>query len=298
MESTISRQVPSGADLIRAAIKRSPRLQAAVASRSAQWSIQTIRGACAVRPSAVFIANQMLSPHVRWYRLRDSGLKVALRHRSRDVAILNEIFGGTGGVNGYAPPPAVADLLDASHSPRILDLGANIGLFGLYMLGRWPAARLTAFEPDPDNATLLEQIVAANELQAQWQVRRSACSNQPGTISFAAGRLSESRVAQSDDAGTIDVAAVDVFDEDHAVHLAKIDIEGAEWSILTDPRLPELQAHAIVLEWHTRNCPQPDPRATAAGLLGRAGYTEVLDVAGTQESDVDGVIWAWRPITR
>ena len=49
---------------------------------------------------------------------------------------------------------------------------------------------------------------------------------------------------------------VDVFAtlEGH-VALLKIDIEGAEWAILEDPRLAALDAEAIVLEWHAMGCP-------------------------------------------
>jgi FkbM family methyltransferase len=282
-------------DLIRAAIRRSPALRAAVASPPIQWTVQTMRGASAVRPASSFVANQLRSTQVRSYRLRESGLSVAIRHRSRDVAILNEIFGGTGGFEGYAPPPEVAAWLDDAAAPRVMDLGANIGLFGLYILSRWPAAQLTAFEPDPDNAALLRHTVAANGLNEFWQVQAAACSNRGGTIPFAAGLLSEARIAEPGELGTIDVPMVDVFAEDSNVDLLKIDIEGAEWAILTDPRLSDLKARAVVLEWHTRDCPAPDPRAEAVRLLRAAGYTNVLDVGDSPVRRTDGVLWAWRP---
>jgi FkbM family methyltransferase len=285
--------MPAGSQLIRGAIRRSPALHAAVSSRPAQWSIQTMRAASAVRPSGEFMANQMRAEHVASYRLRESGLRATIRHRSRDVAILNEIFGGTGGINGYAPPSEVAAALDESQSPRIMDLGANIGLFGLYVLGRWPTARITAFEPDPDNAALLERTIAANSLQRQWHLRRSACSNCAGTMPFAAGLFSEARIADPGEAGTVEVQTVDLFAEDHDLDLLKIDIEGGEWPILTDPRLAELKARAVVLEWHARGCPVPDAHSAARDLLSAAGYAQLLDV-GEPQGHTDGVIWAWR----
>src|ERR1700757_3441868 len=148
------------ADLIRAAIRRSSGLRAAVESPPLQWTIQTVRGASALRPAPRFVVNQCRPTRARAYRLRNSGLSVAVRHRSRDVAILNEIFGGTGGLNCYAPPPEIAAWLDGLAAPRVIDLGANIGLFGLYVFGRWPTASLTAFEPDPTNAALLHKTIA------------------------------------------------------------------------------------------------------------------------------------------
>jgi FkbM family methyltransferase len=287
--------MPADSHFLRAAISRSSGLRTAVKSRPAQWTIQTARGASALRPAPRFIASQFRSMCVRSYRLRGSGLSVTLRHRSRDVAILNEIFGGTGGINCYAPPDDVGAWLDGLGSPQVLDLGANIGLFGLYVFGRWPTARLTGFEPDPNNAVLLRHTISANNLAQQWTISGSACSNRAGTVRFVAGRLSESRIADRDEVGTIEVGVVDLFAEDHDVDLMKIDIEGAEWSILADSRLRDLKARALVLEWHAGGCPEADPRAAATRLLRAAGYTHTLDVGDTLKRTGTGVTWAWRP---
>lgn len=281
--------------LARSVIRRSPVLRATVGSAPVQWTIQTMRGASVVRPVSRFVANQLRPSQVRTYQLHESGLSVSMRHRSRDVAILNEIFGGTGGISCYAPPSEVATLLDHADRPRFMDLGANIGLFGLYVLGRWPAARITAFEPDPDNAALLQQTIASNNLGQCWHLHRSACSNRCGTVAFAAGLLSEARIAETGQAGTIEVPVVDVFSEDHDVELLKMDIEGAEWGILTDPRLSSLKARSIVLEWHARGCPEPDPHAAVVRLLRAAGYANTLDVGHRPAHHSNGVIWAWPP---
>lgn len=286
--------MPVHSELVRSAIRRSPRLRAAVAARPVQWTIQTVRGASAVRPASTFVVNQLRPSQVRTYRLCESGLSVSMRHRSRDVAILNEIFGGTGGINCYAPPIEVAALLDRADPPRIMDLGANIGLFGLYVLGRWPAAQITAFEPDPDNAALLQHAVASNNLDQSWRVHRSACSNRRGTVAFASGLLSEARMAEPGEAGTIVVPVADVFREDHDVDLLKMDIEGAEWPILADPRMSDLKARAIVLEWHARGCRDPNPHTAVVRLLHAAGYANTVDISDDPAHRSNGVIWAWR----
>ena len=208
---------------------------------------------------------------------------------------LTEIFGGTSGINCYAPPPEIVAWLGGVESPRIMDLGANIGLFGLYVFGRWPAARLRAFEPDPGNASLLRRTIAANHLDERWSVRGSACSNRAGTIPFIAGLLSESRIAEDGELGTIDVPMVDLFNEDHDVDLLKIDIEGAEWPILTDARLSGLKARSIVLEWHSGGCPETDPHVGAIRLLRGSGYTRTLDVGDPSVHTGNGISWAWRP---
>ena len=64
--------------------------------------------------------------------------------------------------------------------------------------------------------------------------------------------------------------AADVFPYLEGADLVKIDIEGGEWPILSDPRFAELEARALVLEYHPHLCPGPDPRECADGLLARA----------------------------
>lgn len=249
------------------------------------------------------------------YRLRNSGLTIFLRHRTRDVDVLNEIFGSTGGRNSYEPPSAIASALDAKPSLRVLDLGANIGLFGVYVLGRWPRAAIRSFEPDPTNLRLLARLIAANELEGCWSVADVAVANQTGEMSFAAGLFADSHLTvatdqraagdrrveknhtlaedgpRSEDGQTITVHTVDIFDEDHDVDLMKIDIEGGEWSILTDARLGNLKADVLALEWHARGCPEPDAHASTVRLLRGAGYSRIEEI---ESGDGSGLLWAWR----
>ena len=289
---------------LRDAIDGVPALRMAVKTRPVQHAVQVVRGARVVTDPLRFAALELGGSRTASHRLRTSGLTFLIRHRTRDMNILNEIFGGTSAHLCYEPPPEVAARIDADPAPRMLDLGANIGLFGVYALGRWPRARIHSFEPDPANLNLLRLVVGVNDLDARWSVTDAAVANHAGAMSFEAGRYSDSRlVAPSQPAAeetepdtgstpdTIEVQSVDLFAEDHQVSLLKMDIEGGEWSILTDPRLESLKADAIVLEWHTRGCPEPDARATAGRLLQAAGFGRLEDVEYGQGS---GVLWAWR----
>jgi FkbM family methyltransferase len=204
---------------------------------------------------------------------------VHVRHRTRDIAILAEIF--TAGT--YQPPAA----LDLNGPLRIMDLGGNVGLFGLYALQRWNVASLRSYEPDPANAQLLKATARHHD---QWDVIESAVSNATGEMRFAVGRYSESRAA-TDDEEAITVPVVDLFDEP-AADLWKIDIEGGEWPILTDPRLPELQARTVVLEWHARQSPEPDAPGHASRLLADAGF--VHQYHEPRRFDSNGLLWTWR----
>lgn len=201
-----------------------------------------------------------------------------VRHRTRDLDMLTEVFH-----RGCYEPPA--DLrLDGVL--RVADIGANVGMFGLYALRRWDVAELRSYEPDPANLRLLRQTAGPH---AAWTVADAAVSNRAGALRFAAGLFSESRAANPDEPG-IEVPVVDLFEEP-PVGLLKLDIEGGEWPILADPRLPQLEAWAIVMEWHARGCPTDDPCGHASEVLGAAGYVHQRrgDACAS-----NGLLWAWR----
>ncbi len=70
-----------------------------------------------------------------------------------------------------------ADLPPLPPRPTVFDAGANIGLFSLYVLGRWPDARVYAFEPAPEVYQALERNLA---LHARAEPRRLALGRFPG----------------------------------------------------------------------------------------------------------------------
>jgi FkbM family methyltransferase len=254
-------------------------------------TIGALRAARVLRPAGRFLVCETRVGTVGGYALRGGDLTVHLRHGSRDVEIFNEIFSGRR--MAYEPPPEVATTLDTLGPLRIGDLGGNIGLFGVYALGRWPVAALRSYEPDPANAALLRATIAANHITARWELAQVAVSNAHTSASFETGLLSESRLAAAGhrSTNTIEVSVVDLF-EQPPVDLLKIDIEGAEWAILGDARLASHPARALVLEWHSRMCPAPKARHAARGLLETAGY-EVID-ADRSETLSNGVMWGLR----
>jgi FkbM family methyltransferase len=282
----------SASVLARRAARSAP-LRRIVKSPPVQALVQTQRGARAVEGTTQFALAQLRgrrTPLV--YALRDHpDTRVAVRHRSRDVAMLNEIFGGTGGRLAYEVPDGIAPLPQGS---KVLDLGGNVGLFALYAKAAWSAGEVRSFEPDPSNFGVLERARVANRHADgfAWTSVQAAVSNCAGTLRFSAGHASESRLSLGPDETAIDVAVVDIFEEDHDVDLAKLDIEGGEWSILADPRFAAFGARRLVMEWHAYLCPAPDAHGTAQRLLREAGYTIVLDEPSA--GGRNGKLWAHR----
>jgi FkbM family methyltransferase len=243
--------------------------------------LQTARAARLVRPAAQLCARQAVASPPGSYTLRSSGRRVHVRHRSRDLDILTEVFGrGT-----YAPPYAARSVL--SSPLDVLDLGGNVGLFGLYALDRFDVRSLCSYEPDRDNARLLEETARPYD---RWTVVRAAASNRAGELDFRGGLFSESRMALPGEPATT-VPAHDVLATCPA-DLVKIDIEGGEWAILADPRLPRTSWRAVVIEWHHLACPAGDDAgAEASRLLAAAGFTQQ---ARGDECPTNGLLWAWR----
>jgi FkbM family methyltransferase len=260
------------------AVLRRPR-----AARVASVLIQ----ASTVHKSARFVYRELsASGRLARYGLRGSRREVFIRHNTADPLVLDEIF-YTG---HYELPEHVVALLDGlGRPPRILDLGANIGLFGVWALDRFPGARITAFEPDPTNADVARRCIEANGDADRLQLIEAAAMDRDGGVEFLSGVFSRSRIESGE--GTIQVKAVDVFPFLENVDFAKVDIEGGEWSILGDPRFRRLRVPAIVLEYHPDQAPGPDPRAMALQAVRGAGYeAEVVDEFGPGQ----GMLWAWR----
>lgn len=244
--------------------------------------VATLLRSSAVRESGRFAFREATgSRAVHRYRLRESGLVAVVRHGTPDVPTLDEVFYQ----RQYELPEAVLARLEPG--ARIVDLGANIGLFGLFVEPRVQDVRLTALEPDPANFAVLRACRDANGLG--WTLVEAAAATRAGTVPFTAGRFSLSQVGPGD--ATSEVEAVDAFEHLREADLAKIDIEGSEWELLADERLAPAGPRALVLEYHPRHAPGADATAEVRRLLASAGY-ETGPPRPTAEGH--GVIWAWR----
>jgi FkbM family methyltransferase len=274
--------------VIRRLIDRYPAVRCIVKSRLLQVILQTWRASRSLSPRAAFIVRQLKgTPTVSRYRLGGQQISLHLRHRTRDVDIFNEVFGGMGGRCGYEAPAPIAESL-RSKPIDVLDLGGNIGLFALYAFTQWNVRSLTSYEPDPWNASILRMTIAANQLS--WHIEEAAVSNRGGTLRFVPGLFSEGRAAEQDE-DAIDVRMVDFFEIVAGMQLVKIDIEGSEWPILGDPRLGTLQAEAVVMEWHGRDSPRGARRA-AIDAFENSGYRLARD--DPSPSLANGLIWMYR----
>jgi FkbM family methyltransferase len=256
-------------------------------SAGLRWRRRRLSQAARVlRPRLAFLVGEIRGG-TRRYRIGPRS--VLLRHRSRDIDIVNEIWGAT---PSYEPPLALAARL-ADGPLVVVDLGGNIGLFGVFAFARWDLASLTSFEPDPANAALLRRVSEINRLEHRWTVRECAVANFSGQAQLLSLGSPESHLLEQSGAGA-PVQVSDLFEFEHPIDLLKIDREGGEWALLADERLRSLDAAIIVMEWHWRGAPAPDARAAAVALLRDGGYE--IDSEMTGEAAAVGMLWASRPL--
>jgi FkbM family methyltransferase len=230
------------------------------------------------------------TPTIGRYHLRDSGLAIHVRHHVlEDLATLVQTFSK----GHYVAPPDVRRVLERLGRPlHAMDLGANIGMFGAWFLSQWPDGRVTAYEADPDNARVHELTTAANRGVARWELVAAAAGTSDGEVRFASGHATNSRLARDDDYDALTVPQHDVIARARDVDFLKVDIEGAEWALVHDPRFSELSAAIVAFEYHRERCPDRDPLMAATQALERAGYHVVPGDLDAEPGE--GMVWGWR----
>ena len=163
--------------------------------------------------------------------------------------------------------------------PRILDCGANIGLASIYFKRRYPHAKLTAFEPDPRLASICRGNLAVTNETEQVELKEAAVWTADGTVEFICEGTDSGAIASLDEpiqgplARVPSVRLRDCLDE--PVDLLKLDVEGAELSVLDDCFDRLCNVRAMFVEIHESN---PCRRQTGSmfDLLTTAGF--VFDV--------------------
>lgn len=156
--------------------------------------------------------------------------------------------------------------------PRILDLGANIGLSVLYFKQLYPQAQITALEADPAIFRYAVQNVHGNGFRDVELVNKAAW-NENTVLRFHSEGADGGRVAADGDGQVTEVEALDVGELLAAGNFdfLKIDIEGAEQVVLpaAAPYLAGIKY--VFLEYHSRP-EQPQNLGALLGLLEAQGF--------------------------
>jgi FkbM family methyltransferase len=230
-----------------------------------------------------FILNDLLlaRQQIRTYVLR-TGQPVMLKHR-RDTEAFHELYRS----GEYEPPEALASRLNGTRD--IVDLGGNIGMFTHWAAQEWPEARITSFEPVPENTEVFRKWLTLSGIDAE--LKESCALTHNGVMHISSGSGAGTVLAEGTASAGEGLPGVDVFPHLAEADLVKMDIEGGEWPILADPRMAALHNITLVLEYHRAGAPFLPADAAARSLLEEAGFTVGH---GHHNYWGHGILWAWK----
>jgi FkbM family methyltransferase len=200
-------------------------------------------------------------------------VRFRIRHRTDDTGVFHEIF-----CDGFYRLPRCARqaIEEDSVSSLVVDLGANIGLYGAWVRRLWPNAKVIAFEPDEESAKTYREFMDLNDLGDRWELIQACAGTRSGTRSFESGKDSESRIVADEAGAASTVTMIDVFPYLKNADVIKMDIEGGEWEIILDPRWSQVGARAVLMEYHPHLCPSDDAKSCAIRALENAGFAVEL----------------------
>jgi FkbM family methyltransferase len=149
--------------------------------------------------------------------------------------------------------PGIPQLTEA-WPPRVLDIGANVGAFGLWVRHKWPGARVDSYEPNPRAFAVLHENWDREPFHWRIHARGVAALAGRARLHEGKGNLGEASI-HADVGGSKPDEGVDVELEDAAelpdAEVVKVDTEGCEVEILDR----YLQTHRVaptlvMLEYH------------------------------------------------
>jgi hypothetical protein len=138
----------------------------------------------------------------------------------------------------------------------------------------------------------ISRHLSINGFQNRVQIVEAAADVENGITYLRDGGSSS---AVSEAPADFTVQKLDVFDWlDGEIDVLKIDIEGGEYKLLSDPRFERVKARTVVLEWHQRSEFTQD-RQWCENRLQSLGYRTRL---GTEDLPLAGLLWAFAPERR
>jgi FkbM family methyltransferase len=149
----------------------------------------------------------------------------------------------------------------------IIDIGANIGTFSLYMLSLYPRATIYSFEPSGETFCQLRTNMLLNS-NSDWHVFQYALWKEAGYVGFENRAYSTSSAIETGKSANETIPAMNlegIFSvcKRASVDLMKMDIEGAEEAVICGSRECLKKVKNLIVELHTDKC----GRGAAFGVL-------------------------------
>ncbi|MEM9671169.1 MAG: FkbM family methyltransferase [Cyclobacteriaceae bacterium] len=185
-------------------------------------------------------------------------------------------------------------------SPTIIDIGANVGFFSLFMFYLYPKAKLLSFEPMPFNFQVLEKY-QTKYADFDWHIEQKAISSEDQKITLHVSKIdSYTTMAtifeSSNTTKNLEVEAVSLQQviRGHAIEgidILKLDCEGSEYSILYSlPPDTIKKIKVLIVETHEGNKPE-ETNKELVKFLQNSGFRLY-----SQPDGYTGYIWGWKDI--
>lgn len=150
----------------------------------------------------------------------------------------------------------VLPLLSGTSKPLVLDIGANMGSFAVFVLAEVPSASVFSVEPGSRTYEVLERNQRAVGGD-RWTVRRLALAGRAGEARFQNFAVSSSSRLGDEGDELVPTATLDDIVHDAGggvVDLLKVDVEGGEADAFNGP-VDRLQSvRNVVIELHPDRC--------------------------------------------
>lgn len=126
-------------------------------------------------------------------------------------------------------------------SPRVLDIGANVGAFSLMARELWPTCEVTAYEPNPELFQYLQHNVG--DFATCINAAITDCKTPLRLVNDGPNRMCGHLAHCATSEVNLDVVHPDTLPE---ADIVKIDVEGGELEIVKSLRTPLL----LMVEYH------------------------------------------------
>jgi len=119
----------------------------------------------------------------------------------------------------------------------VADVGANQGLYTLWLARVATGGTVYAFEPDPDLFQCLENNVRTNQLTIISAIR-AAASNRSGTLAFTRNELNrgDNRASRHSGLEQVKAVTIDEIVASSGLDLLKVDVQGFEIDVFLGAR--------------------------------------------------------------
>lgn len=137
-------------------------------------------------------------------------------------------------------------------APVIIDCGANIGLSTIFFKQIYPKSKIICFEPDPKIFDMLKYNLEQFNY-SDIQLFNTAVWIRDEKLSFQTDNSWGGKIISNEIENSININAIDLNKFlDQKVDFLKIDIEGAEYEVITNCKdLITKNVKNIFFEWHS-----------------------------------------------